>query len=72
MALIGGFAAVIALVVGSLVLGLLSVLIDRLNFPQRPFRPEAAPGRHEHVARRDRTGAHIVDSEPDAADRDRA
>ena len=68
MAIIGGLAAVTVLVIGSLVLGLLAVLIDRLNFPQRPFRPQPAPTPHKGLARRDRTGAHIVDDDEIDAD----
>jgi hypothetical protein len=43
-----------------LLLALVAVLIDRLNFPQPRFRPRkiAIEGRGPH---RDRTGAHIVD-----------
>lgn len=53
---------VFLLALGALLLALIAVLVDRLNFPQGRFRPrqirpsEAAPSR-------DRTGAHIVDVE---------
>lgn len=53
-------SSVLSLVIGALVLGLIAVVLDRINFPQRPFRPKqirtgsAGPSR-------DRTGAHIVD-----------
>lgn len=52
--------SVLFLVTGALVLGLIAVLLDRLNFPQRPFRTKqirTGPGGPV----RDRTGAHIVD-----------
>jgi len=48
------------LVVAALLLGALAVVLDRVNFPQKPFRPKrirpaaSGPGR-------DRTGAHILD-----------
>jgi hypothetical protein len=48
------------LVVGALLLGALAVVIDRVNFPQKPFRPKRIePG--DGGASRDRTGAHIVE-----------
>ena len=45
-----------------LLLTLLAVLIDRLNFPQPRFRPRrvAFERRGPH---RDRTGAHVLDEE---------
>ncbi len=49
------------LIIGSLVLGALAVLIDRMNFPQRPFRARAVPMQNGKEPPRDRTGAHIVD-----------
>jgi hypothetical protein len=52
------------LVIGALLLGALAVVIDRVNFPQKPFRPKRIePG--EAGAARDRTGAHIVDVSED-------
>jgi hypothetical protein len=51
------------LIIGSVLLATLAVVLDRVNFPQKPFRPK----RIEVPARgtaRDRTGAHIMD-EPD-------
>ena len=47
------------LVVGALVLSVLAVVLDRVNFPQRPFRPKGLEA-GSRVAR-DRTGAHIVE-----------
>jgi hypothetical protein len=48
------------LVVGALLLGLLAVVIDRVNFPQKPFRAKRIePG--ARGAARDRTGAHVVE-----------
>lgn len=48
---------------GALILAAAAVAIDRLNFPQRPFRPEQLPD--GKVVRRDRTGAHIVEEDSD-------
>ena len=46
----------------ALVLGLLAVVLDRVNFPQKPFQPkQIRPG--PGGARRDRTGAHILDAD---------
>jgi hypothetical protein len=58
------------LCLGALTLAIIALLIDRINFPQRPFRPK----RIETEARgpkRDRTGAHIVyvDSVDEAEER---
>lgn len=41
-----------------LVLTLAAVLIDRLNFPQRRFRPKSIEVDGNHASR-DRTGAHV-------------
>lgn len=53
-------SSVVSLVIGALILGLIAVVLDRINFPQRPFRPKQirTGGRGPT---RDRTGAHIVD-----------
>ncbi|MGI9613730.1 MAG: hypothetical protein ACR2QO_12520 [Acidimicrobiales bacterium] len=48
------------LVIGALLLGALAVVIDRVNFPQKPFRPKRIE-QGERGAARDRTGAHIVE-----------
>lgn len=48
------------LVLGALALSVLAVVLDRVNFPQRPFRPRGLDVTRGPVAR-DRTGAHIVD-----------
>ena len=48
------------LVIGALLLGTLAVVLDRMNFPQKPFRPKRIQT-PDHGASRDRTGAHIVD-----------
>lgn len=56
---------ILLLCAGGLLLGLIAVVIDRINFPQRKFQPKSVqiePG--ERGARRDRTGAHIVDFDP--------
>lgn len=53
------------LVVGALILGLLAVVLDRVNFPQKPFRAKRIRT-EARGASRDRTGAHIIDGqEPD-------
>ncbi len=48
------------LILGALLLGSLAVVIDRVNFPQKPFHPKRIET-GAHGATRDRTGAHIVD-----------
>lgn len=58
-----GFGTTLVLMGGSLVLAALAVLIDRLNFPQRPFRPRTVEPVNGRPPRRDRTGAHIVDED---------
>lgn len=58
------------LVLGALLLAALAVVIDRVNFPQRPFRPKRIET-SEAGAARDRTGAHILDElEDERADAD--
>lgn len=52
---------VFLLIGGAIVLGLIAVLIDRVNFPQKRFRPKAVAVDHRGRAARDRTGAHIID-----------
>lgn len=51
----------------ALLLGLVAVLIDRLNFPQSRFRSSrvSTEGRGPH---RDRTGAHVIDEDPPPAE----
>ena len=61
-----GAAGLVGLVIGALVLSVLAVLVDRLNFPQRPFKPRTVPMADGKEPRRDRTGAHIVDEPPDS------
>lgn len=51
---------IVWLLLGSLVLASLAVVLDRVNFPQKPFRPRRIHTGDEG-ATRDRTGAHIVD-----------
>ena len=48
------------LIVGALLLATLAVVLDRVNFPQKPFQPKRIET-PERGAARDRTGAHIVD-----------
>lgn len=52
---------VLALLAGALLLGLIAVLIDRLNFPQRRFVPKRTVVNRRCGHQRDRTGAHITD-----------
>lgn len=54
------------LIIGVLILGALAVVLDRVNFPQKPFRPKRIETGVDGPAR-DRTGAHILD-DADAAD----
>lgn len=53
------------LIGAAIVLGLIAVLIDRVNFPQKRFRPKAVDVDHRGRAARDRTGAHILDADRD-------
>lgn len=53
-------ALLIGLVVGALLLGVLAVLVDRANFPQRRFRPRTVHTIDGREPPRDRTGAHIT------------
>lgn len=51
---------ILLLCLGALILALIAVLIDRINFPQPRFRArQIRPS--ERTPARDRTGAHIVD-----------
>jgi hypothetical protein len=45
---------------GALVLALIAVLVDRLNFPQARFRPRQIRTSDRHPTR-DRTGAQIIE-----------
>ncbi len=51
---------IVLLLLGALVLAGLAVVLDRVNFPQKPFRPQRIRT-GPHGATRDRTGAHILD-----------
>ncbi len=51
---------VLLLAGAGVILGLIAVVIDRLNFPQPKFRAKGVRVGGEEQAR-DRTGAHIVD-----------
>lgn len=51
---------IVWLLIGSLILGGLAVVLDRVNFPQKPFRPRRIHTGSEG-ATRDRTGAHVID-----------
>lgn len=48
----------ILLCLGALTLSIIALLIDRINFTQRPFRPRKITTAER--PQRDRTGAHIV------------
>lgn len=58
---------VFLLCAGALILALIAVLVDRLNFPQSRFRPKQIMPSERHPTR-DRTGAHIVDIDVDDDD----
>lgn len=56
---------VFLLCAAALILALIAVLVDRLNFPQQRFRPkQIKPSERGPI--RDRTGAHILDADEDA------
>lgn len=63
----GGVAGLFGLVIGALVLSVLAVLVDRLNFPQRPFKPRTVALTDGKEPPRDRTGAHLVDESGEVA-----
>jgi hypothetical protein len=48
------------LALAGLLLGLVAVIIDRLNFPQPRFRPRTVVDEGRRRTPRDRTGAHVV------------
>ncbi len=52
---------ILLLCLGGLMLGVIAVVIDRLNFPQRKFRAKAFEVDLDEHETRDRTGAHIID-----------
>lgn len=52
------------LVLGALILGAVAVVLDRVNFPQKPFRPKRIQTPRQGSSR-DRTGAHIIDEDED-------
>ncbi len=53
------------LFVGAVLVGLIAVVIDRLNFPQKRFRPKTVRPT-DRGPQRDRTGAHITQFVPDS------
>lgn len=53
---------VFLLAAAALILAVIGVLVDRLNFPQRRFRPKQIKPSEKGLTR-DRTGAHILDVE---------
>ena len=50
-----------------MLLATLAVVLDRVNFPQKPFRPKRIET-GTRGATRDRTGAHILDLDEDEDD----
>ncbi len=60
---------VFTLLIGGILLAIISVLIDRVNFPQRPFRPKQLHP-SSHGPDRDRTGAHVRDVYVDGTETD--
>ncbi len=52
---------------GALILAVIAVLVDRLNFPQARFRPKQIKPSEQYPTR-DRTGAHILDVEEELFD----
>ena len=54
-------SSVTSLVIAAVILAVVAVVVDRLNFPQRPFRPKQIETGGRRGPSRDRTGAHIVD-----------
>jgi hypothetical protein len=59
---------VFQLIAASLVLGLAAVLLDRINFPQKRFRPKKVVISDAAPSARDRTGAHVIDLDEDDLD----
>jgi hypothetical protein len=53
---------VFLLCAAALILALIAVLVDRLNFPQPRFRPKQIKP-SEGGPTKDRTGAHILDAD---------
>lgn len=62
MALTGNLVFLLA--IAALILAVIAVLVDRLNFPQPRFRPKQIKPSKQNPTR-DRTGAHILDVEED-------
>lgn len=54
------------LCLAALALAVVAVIVDRLNFPQRPFRAKMIKP-PERGQTKDRTGAHVVDKTDDSA-----
>ena len=61
---------VFQLIGAALILGLIAVLLDRINFPQKRFRPKGVAIGPKLGNARDRTGAHIIDLDEDELDED--
>ncbi len=57
---------VFLLCAAALILAVIGVLVDRLNFPQARFRPKQIKPSAKHLTR-DRTGAHILDVDEDVS-----
>ncbi len=60
-------SSVSSLIIGAVILAVIAVLLDRLNFPQKPFRPKRIETNRRSGPTRDRTGAHIVDVAVDSS-----
>lgn len=55
-------ATITWLIVGAVILSVLAVVLDRVNFPQKPFRARQIVSDGSR-APRDRTGAHLIDED---------
>ena len=60
--------SVTSLIIAAVILGAIAVIVDRLNFPQKPFRPKRIETGGRREPSRDRTGAHIVDVSGDESE----
>jgi hypothetical protein len=60
--------SVTSLIIAAVILAAIAVIVDRLNFPQKPFRPKRIETGGRRGPARDRTGAHIVDVTSDASE----
>jgi len=56
-------SALLWMTIAAVLLSGLAVVLDRVNFPQRPFRSRSVITEGKG-AKRDRTGAHVAHEEP--------